>query len=184
MGNCCRVFMALLLLASMSAAAEERREIIPGPVQSGDAGISGSFRIEASPLGVESTGTGGACLVFNARRRGGAVCRADADCKPDVAFAGGSGYCLGAGPSRTGRCWTRPAESKDAPLCRRSPTVPLPVGQQIGFPVDAAGRLLPVAKPRAGWWRVHACLNLLPGACADPASKARHTRDGPPRKIR
>lgn len=179
-----RMWMALFLFAAMPVAAEDRKEIIPGPVQLGEAGMSGSFRIEASPLGVESTGTGGACLVFSARRRGGAVCRTDTDCKPDDVFAGGSGYCLGAGPSRTGRCWTRPAETKDAPLCRRSAAMPLPVGQQIGFPVDAAGRSLPVAKPRPGWWRVHACLNLVLGACADPAGKARHTRDGPPRKIR
>lgn len=178
------MLLPLLVVAAIPTGAAVRKEIIPGPVQLDKSGMSGSFRIEASPRGVESTGTGGACLVFSTRKRGGAACHVDSDCKPDVAFTGGSGYCLGAGPSRTGRCWSRPAESKDAPLCRRSPIVPLPVGEQIGFPVDAAGRLLPVAKPRAGWWRVHACLNLVPGACAGPTSQARHTRDGPPRKIR
>lgn len=179
-----RVGVTLVLLTALSAYAGDRKEIIPGPVLVADGGMSGSFRVEDSKRGPESVGTGGACLVFSARRRGGAACQADSGCQPDSVFAGGSGYCLRKDGARTGRCWTRPAESPSAPYCRRSQARPLPVGEPIAFPVDAGGQLLPVAAPRPGWWRVHACLNLAPGACADPNNPAKQTRDGPPRRIR
>lgn len=179
-----RIGITLVLLAALSVHAADRKEIIPGPVLVADGGMSGSFRIEDSTRGLQSTGTGGACLVFSARRRGGAACQTDSDCQPDADFAGGSGYCLRKDAARKGRCWTRPAEAPGAPYCRRSPVRPLPVGERIAVPVDAGGRPLPVAGPRPGWWRVHACLNLAPGACADASNPARYTRDGPPRRIR
>ena len=94
MGKWSRLRITLLFLAALSAHASDRKEIIAGPVRLADGGMSGSFRIEASALGVQSVGTGGACLVFSMRRRGGAACRTDGDCKLDELFSGGSGYCL------------------------------------------------------------------------------------------
>ena len=179
-----RIGITFVLLAALSAHAADRKEIIAGPVLVADGGMSGSFRVEDSKRGPKSVGTGGACLVFSARRRGGAACQADSDCQPDAVFADSSGYCLRKDDARAGRCWIRPAESPSAPYCRRSSVRPLPVGERIAFPVDAGGRLLPVAAPRPGWWRVHACLNLAPGACADPNNPAKQTRDGPPLRTR
>ena len=179
------LFVALFTSAVAPVAhSQSRKEIIAGPVEVADQRISGSFKVvESDRSGIESNGSGGACLVFSQSRSGSQTCRQDSDCSPDQQFAGGSAYCLHQGKAPQGRCWTRPAETPATPYCRRSPAAPLPLDQDIVFPVDAAGKLAPVVSARPGWWRVHACLNKAPGACADPANPDKMTSDGPPRKL-
>lgn len=176
--------MPLLVLTATMAKAGDRLEIVAGPVRMDAAGLTGSFRVEGTGSQETGSGSGGACLVHSVERAGGATCRADADCKRDpTAAVGGSGYCVhDAGPG-TGRCWIRPSETPNSPYCRRSRTQPLPVGETLHLPVDAAGSVRPVLGPEPGWWRVHACLNLVPGACGDAGNPNKRIDDGPPGRV-
>lgn len=172
---------ALCALATVAGAQTPMR-IVPGPVEVDARGMHASFRIEAHPDGIVSNGSGGACLVYSSGPNGGESCRADSECRLAPAFAGGHAYCLdrqGAADGR-GKCWVRPPGGD---YCLRSRT-PLPLGTAIAVPVDADGRLAPVARPRPGWWRVHACLNGAPGACAQAGSVERMLVDGPVRHVR
>jgi hypothetical protein len=49
-------------------------------------------------------------------------------------------------------------------------------------------RVLKVSAPemnlRPGWRRIHACLDITAGACADPANPRKLISDGPPAKVR
>lgn len=173
--------MVLLLgLASASAAqAAPPYRIIAGPVAVTPAGLAGSFTLQAGgDREASAAPTGGACLVYSAQADGGAQCSSDTDCDAAPVFPGGSGYCLRRDPQSAGRCWLRPADGV-ANVCRRSPTRALVAGETLAFPIDGQGRLQPLAAPLPGWWRVHACMNLVPGACRQPDSPDRRTADGP-----
>jgi hypothetical protein len=177
--------LVLLVGVLMSvASAQSRKAIIAGPIAVSGNTIAGSFKVEeTSRGGAEATGSGGACLVFSEHRGGGAACNADNDCALDPPFTGGHAYCLRSGNEKKGRCWLRPAETPSVPYCLRSPVAPLPLNASIEFPVDSSGNLLPVANARAGWWRVHACLNITARGCASPADPGKLISDGPPAKV-
>lgn len=165
------------------------RRIVAGPVVRNARGISGSFHVASTSAGggnagVVSDGTGGACLLFSARREGGATCRDDGDCRSQAALSGGAGYCVAASDAARGRCWIRPAETAGTPYCLRSPHHPLPMGTEVAFPSDDQGRTRPISNPARGWWRVHACLNRLPMGCASPERDNRQTDDGTPFHVR
>jgi hypothetical protein len=174
----------LVSVLTSAASAQSRKAIIAGPIEMAGNTISGSFKVEQPRRGgVEAVGTGGACLVFSEQRSGGAACNVDDDCTLDPPFTGGHAYCLHSGKAKKGRCWVRPAETASVSYCLRSPAIPLPLNQSIAFPVDSSGNLLPVVNARPGWWRVHACLKIASGACANPADPSKLIIDGPPAKV-
>ena len=177
-----RVILVALLTSSFATLAVAAPRLLAGPVTVSPAGLTGSFGLAAEEDGPTAPVTGGACLVYSAQPEGGARCDRDADCDPAPVFPGGGGYCLREDAGRPGRCWLRPADSV-APVCRRSPTKTLVPGETLEFPLAAQGALAPLANPRPGWWRVHACVNLAPGACGRSDDAQRITADGPARRV-
>ena len=175
------VLLAGLVVVADVACAQNRKQILAQPVAVTRGGMTGAFEIVESPSGIDSVGTGGACLLFSRHARGGTPCRTDSECTLDPPFAGGHAYCLhrDGAPKKKGRCWVRPAGN----YCLRSPAAPHPLATSIAFPLDAAGKLQPITDPLPGWWRVHACLNGKVQAACGTNDPDRMISDGPPRRL-
>lgn len=122
------------------------------------AALSGDFELQevSKTVGIPSTGSGGACLVFSAADLGiakiaGSTCNINSDCEDDGVAAY---YCHA--PSHS--CWVRPkSDPKGDYTCNR-PLVMSPgvVNHAPKTPVDAATKL--GLKPGVRV-RVVACLN-------------------------
>ncbi|MEO5629568.1 MAG: hypothetical protein ABIQ62_07360 [Thermomonas sp.] len=146
------------------AAAQTSKAIVPGKVRAAAGTISATFKVIESKDGIQSTGTGGACLVANLSGR---ECHTDDDCR-DLRTAyhpDGWAYCLQPKSSIGAKaCWIRPGRQAD--YCRVSPVSPYPLGAEISLPrVDGAPRHddTPVR------WLIHGCL-----ARYDPAAGKDH----------
>ncbi|KQY54979.1 hypothetical protein [Lysobacter sp. Root494] len=161
-------FLAAIALACAVpiAHAQHRLEIVAYPVTKHADSVTGTFKVRKSADGIESIGTGGACLVADLRASGigGQGCTADSDCSGDTHFPGSYGYCLRPARSDEAKaCWIRPGSQ--VTHCHLSPTTPVPLDRMQRLPVVAA-RPLPDGKPVR--WMVLACLNGGAGACKDP----------------
>jgi hypothetical protein len=180
------LLLAITMVAAFPAGAQTRRQIVAGPVKATGDTISGSFRVDAPRRrGIQSSGTGGACLVAEPGDR---ECSTDVDCSDlrTKYHPAGAAYCLRQGGMKKHKtCWVRPGPDLD--FCLKSPVAPLPAITRIDLPqVDP--RVMG-AGPDVRW-RVHACLNGYDAAakadnhaCGDSTASNRMTSDGPPRRI-
>lgn len=142
--------------------------IEPGSVTIEGRALSGSFMVRRASPGLDSIGTGGACLIADLRAAGigGMTCDVDADCAAPARFAGGAAYCTRPpGSDEPRSCWVRPGSQQD--YCTISLTLPLPLDQRIPLP-EVALRPLRGARPLR--WMVYACLNGRPLACKERRS--------------
>lgn len=187
----CGILMTMGVVTMMGQRSNEKK-VYPGDVkwsfdELGRASIWGSFTIKHVPSGgVESEGTGGACLVADLNERyhqpSGVPpdgCTNNADCNNDDELKAKkwSGYCDGS-PGKPGKCWVRP--STDPPtnpiLCNRSIDTGNLVDDNEGS-LNSAGdmKIWTLGKPhkapkqpylvpdeyRGIKWRVVACLNKI-----------------------
>jgi hypothetical protein len=146
--------------------------------------IWGSFTIKKSvhSAAIESSGTGGACLLADLNHLGIPTmasptrqCTSGADCNsfsiPNVTTSSWYGYCDSDGDKK---CWVRPGKPPD--LCNINGTV-RPLNEAIETPhyrLDS----LPVDYSRPIRWRVIARLNGKPGG-----TPAKIEIMGPPRAV-
>ena len=155
----------MIALACIAAAPvrAQKLEIRPYPVKQAADDVTGTFKVSRSADGIESIGSGGACLVADLRASGigGQACATDNDCSGDSHFFGSYGYCLGP-DDEPKACWIRPGSQRTH--CHLSATEPLPLNRKVPLPTVAA-KPLPDGKPVR--WLVLACLNGAAGACGD-----------------
>jgi hypothetical protein len=155
----------VIALACIAAAPvrAQKLEIRPYPVKQAAGDVTGTFKVSRSAGGIESIGSGGACLVADLRASGigGQACATDNDCSGDSRFSGSHGYCLGP-DDEPKACWIRPGSQRTH--CHLSATEPLPLNRKVPLPTVAA-KPLPDGKPVR--WLVLACLNGAAGACGD-----------------
>src|SRR5512141_843481 len=183
--------LSALAVTFLAASGGDRMTNAPGTVQTDSNGrLFGDFEIRDAKPGepglLNSTGTGGACLIaqYPVAPRS---CRTDDECHVwgpvGIAY---DGYCVRDEKARTvkvgqitdtssnasevvaarGTCWVKPSED----YCLKGQ----PVGHWSTPPADATQF---TAATKVKKWRVYTCLNGDPGACkGDTAANGRPGR--------
>jgi hypothetical protein len=175
---------------------------IGGPIEVEGNRIRGTFVIALAqlPEGVNSTGTGGACLIADlnsvAIPQNGGACHDDDDCTELPADVTTDlpiedqrwySYCVKPEGQPVGRCWTKAGGA----YCNKSPTAPWSLGPH---PVPVSFVDMTAVFQRTGMsaiaWRVHTCLNPYNAAlgkdnpwCGVGSEKDGRVDNGPPRSI-